>query len=106
MHQHFILQATTVNLFDWILANGGELSGWLALAYIIATKTLPKIAPAYFKAKYAREDRLFNLLESTNKQNAKLTSAIDGLSSTLATFETRIEHRLEAVENKLRDCDE
>lgn len=74
--------------------------GSLAIGlYIFFRDILPKLAPAYAKAinkHHTREDRLFAILETTNRGNEKLVSALDGIKCALQGFE----HRLEKLEDR------
>lgn len=86
----------SVDDFIKLLQSGG---GWIIYCYLFFMHVLPKIAPNYAKLinkRHTREDRLFDLIGTTNAQNEKLSSALEGL--TVAFREHN--HRLE----KLEDC--
>lgn len=73
--------------------------GWIALGYLFFTQALPKIAPGYARAinmKRSREDRLFEILATTNQQNEKLANALDNLCDTMK----EMNHRIEKLEDK------
>lgn len=82
---------------------------WVAFAYVVATQTLPKLAPDLFKflsAKVSTEERLFKLLEQNTINSLHLTEtliklqlSIDGLSHTLTTLDQRVE----VIEDVLAD---
>lgn len=83
---------------EWLalLNNGG---GWFALLYLFFTQWLPKIAPTYAKAinmKRSREDRLFEILATTNQQNEKLANALENLCDTMK----EMNHRIEKLEDR------
>lgn len=83
-----------------IINSGG---GWVAILWIFFKEVLPKIAPAYAKAinkNQTREDRLFEILAETNKQNAKLSAALESLTDAFKD-NTR---RLEKVEDSTKRC--
>lgn len=68
--------------------------GWIALGYLFFTQALPKIAPGYAKAinmKRSREDRLFDMLATTNISNEKLANALDHMCDTLKDMNNRLE---------------
>lgn len=90
----------TASDFIALVNSGG---GWIAILYIFFTSILPKIAPAYAKAinkSQTREDRLFTILAETNSQNAKLVEVLDGLTDAFKENN----HRLEKIEDKIREC--
>lgn len=81
----------SVDDFIKLLSSGG---GWIIYVYIFFYHVLPKIAPAYAKAinkANTREDRLFDMLSTTNTQNAKLTSALEGLTDAFKDNTNRLE---------------
>ena len=84
-----------------LIQSGG---GWVIYVYLFFMHVLPKIAPNYAKLvnkRHTREDRLFDIIATTNTQNAQLVAALEGLTQ---AFRENT-HRLEAIEDNYKKCD-